>query len=237
MLASFSTTARILVIEDDPLLCAHLQTHLQANGCEVVAHLDGRAGLQAAQTGKFDLVLLDVLLPGCNGLDLLEALRREHAVPVIIMSALGSGPDRIAGFRQGADDYLPKPFSMKEMEVRIEAVLRRVAYERKEPTLPPANHLELHFDESRQDASYANRWVELTASEYRLLRALSQHMEEPLSKAFLCQHALRRPSAQSGRSLDMHISHVRRKLQKVGYTDSRLETVWGKGYVMARGES
>jgi two-component system response regulator PfeR len=222
------------MIEDDPLLAEHLQGHLHSKGFEVTVQNDGEQGLQLAQAEKFDLILLDILLPERNGLDVLSILRQEKMVPVIIMSALGSGPDRIAGFSQGADDYLPKPFSLHEMDARIDAVLRRVAFERGRQPLLQVSHSGLKLDESRQDALYANTRLNLTATEYRLLTVLMEHAEEILSKAFLCQHALNRPFAQSGRSLDMHVSHVRRKLQRAGYLDSRIETVWGKGYVLTR---
>src|SRR5690606_17986803 len=230
-----AASARILAIEDDPVLATHLQEHLGRRGFDVTLQGDGEAGLALACAEPFDLVLLDILLPGCDGLDVLAELRRHRGVPVILMSALGAEQDRIAGFSQGADDYLPKPFSMGEMEVRIEAVLRRVAYERGGPETP-GDGLELNFDEGRSDVSYTGQWAGLTPTEYRLLVTFSRHMEEALSKAFLYQHVLHRAYSQHDRSLDMHVSHIRRKLQRLGYTGSRLETVWGKGYVMTNRE-
>ncbi|MDH4567720.1 response regulator transcription factor [Pseudomonas sp. BN414] len=235
MLATPRTPARILAIEDDPLLAAHLHDHLQGRGFDVTLRQDGEEGLGHARDEDFDLILMDILLPGRNGLEVLANLRRERKVPVILMSALGAEQDRIAGFSQGADDYLPKPFSMGEMEVRIEAVLRRVAYERGEPETP-GEGLELNFDEGRADVAYAGQWAELTPTEYRLLVTFSRHMEEALSKAFLYQHVLHRAYSQHDRSLDMHVSHIRRKLQRLSYTGSRLETIWGKGYVMTSRE-
>ena len=235
MLATSHTPARILAIEDDPLLAAHLHDHLKGRGFDVTLRQDGEEGLDLAREKDFDLILMDILLPGRNGLEVLATLRRERKVPVILMSALGAEQDRIAGFSQGADDYLPKPFSMGEMEVRIEAVLRRVAYERGEPETP-GDGLELNFDEGRADVSFASQWAELTPTEYRLLVTFSRHMEEALSKAFLYQHVLHRAYSQHDRSLDMHVSHIRRKLQRLGYTGSRLETIWGKGYVMTSRE-
>jgi two-component system response regulator PfeR len=235
MLATSRTTARILAIEDDPLLAAHLHDHLQDRGFDVTLRQDGEEGLGLAREQDFDLILMDILLPGRNGLDVLASLRRERKVPVILMSALGAEQDRIAGFSQGADDYLPKPFSMGEMEVRIEAVLRRVAYERGDQG-SPADDLELQFDEGRADVAYAGQWADLTPTEYRLLLTFSRHLEEALTKAFLYQHVLHRPYSLHDRSLDMHVSHVRRKLQRLGYSDCRLETIWGKGYVMTCGE-
>ena len=145
--------ARILAVEDDPLLASHVQQHLQGSGYCVTLCCDGREGLRLAAGGDFDLVLLDILLPGIGGLEALQRLRERRGVPVILMSALGGEQDRISGFSQGADDYLPKPFSMDELNVRIAAVLRRVAYERRELTALPPQRGGLYFDEQRMDIS------------------------------------------------------------------------------------
>ncbi len=234
MLATSRTPARILAIEDDPLLAAHLHDHLQGRGFDVTLRQDGEEGLGLARDEDFDLILMDIMLPGRNGLEVLAHLRRERKVPVILMSALGAEQDRIAGFSQGADDYLPKPFSMGEMEVRIEAVLRRVAYERSDALEQPNQDPQLDFIDNRNDVRLGEQWAGLTPTEYRLLDLLSRNAEEVLSKPFLYQQVLHRAFSQHDRVLDMHVSHIRRKLQAVGYTVGRLETVWGKGYVLTR---
>lgn len=233
MLSCHFPAARILLVEDDPLLATHMQGNLQARGYNVSLSQDGREGLRLASSGEFDLVLLDILLPGISGLQALQHLRERLGVPVILISALGGEQDRIAGFSQGADDYLAKPFSMDELHVRIAAVLRRVAYERRElmqASLDP----QLQFDETRMDVSLQGQWAELTHTEFRLLELFVRHPEGLMSKAFLYQQVLRRAYSRHDRSLDMHISHVRRKLQALGYTAGRLETVWGKGYLFTR---
>ncbi|MGA6105310.1 response regulator transcription factor [Pseudomonas solani] len=236
MNGSTPQSARILAIEDDPVLAAHLCDHLGRRGFDVTLRQNGDEGLGLACAEDFDLILMDILLPGRSGLELLAELRRRRGVPVILMSALGAEQDRIAGFSQGADDYLPKPFSMVEMQVRVDAVLRRVAYERREPE-QPSEELELKFDEARSDVVYKGQWADLTPTEFRLLVTFSRHMEEALSKAFLYQHVLHRAYSQHDRSLDMHVSHIRRKLARLDYVDWRLETVWGKGYVLTNGKS
>ena len=119
-----------LGIEDDAVLMGHLETSLSERRYQVTTCRDGRNGLEAARSGEYDLVLLDILLPGLNGLDLLARLRETSPVPVIVLSALGDEQARIQGLISGADDYLPKPFSMTELMVRVDAVLRRVALER-----------------------------------------------------------------------------------------------------------
>lgn len=232
---SATRAIRILAVEDDPALASHLQAHLHGCGFEVTLSLDGSEGLRLAQEEDFDLILMDILLPGSNGLDVLQRLRERRHVPVILMSALGAEQDRIAGFSKGADDYLPKPFSLGELSVRIEAILRRVAYERREQ--PPLQQGSLVFAEDRCDVSHEGRWATLTPTEYRLLETFSRHTEEVLSKAFLYQHVLHRGYAQHDRSLDMHVSNVRRKLKAIAYTGTRLESVWGKGYVLTARES
>lgn len=234
--AAYANAARILVIEDDALLAAHIREYLGARGFVVELLSDGDSGLALALAQPFDLLLMDIMLPGRSGLEVLTRLRSERKVPVILMSALGAEQDRIAGFTQGADDYLPKPFAMAELEVRVLAVLRRVAYERNPQSLGGDTGLDpqLVFDEKRQDVRLAELWAGLTPTEYRLLELLLRHVEEVMSKAFLYQQVLHRPFLRHDRVLDMHISHIRRKLQLIGYESGRVETVWGKGYVFTR---
>ncbi|AZE89871.1 response regulator transcription factor [Pseudomonas orientalis] len=226
----------ILTIEDDPVLGAYVHEQLGRSGFQVTWCRNGQQGLQLACDQPFDLVLMDVLLPGLDGLSILTHLRQSHAMPVILMSALGAEADRISGFRLGADDYLPKPFSMIELRVRIEAILRRVALDRRpQPSLAPVREdgQVLRFDDALCDVRYHAHWAGLTRSEYRLLETLHRNAEEVLSKAFLYQHVLQRGYAPHDRSLDMHVSQIRRKLKAVGYTEREVRTVWGKGYVLS----
>ncbi|MCQ4296463.1 response regulator transcription factor [Pseudomonas stutzeri] len=226
---------RLLAVEDDPVFARHLVDHLESIGYSVSHCQDGEAGLSRVQAEHFDLILMDIMLPGTSGLDVLEQLRRNCSVPVVLMSALGNEQDRITGFSQGADDYLPKPFSLRELSVRIEAVLRRVAYERTDTTAA-LDCGELHFDEQRRDVALGECWAGLTPSEYRVLAMLWQHAGTALSKACLYQQALHRNYSSHDRSLDMHVSHVRRKLKVLGCATLHVETVWGTGYMVTRGE-
>ncbi|AZE95201.1 Two-component transcriptional response regulator, LuxR family [Pseudomonas orientalis] len=226
----------ILTIEDDPVLGAYVHEQLGRSGFQVTWCRNGQQGLQLACDQPFDLVLMDVLLPGLDGLSILTHLRQRHSMPVILMSALGAEADRISGFRLGADDYLPKPFSMIELRVRIEAILRRVALDRRpQASLAPVREdgQVLGFDDELCDVRYHAHWAGLTRSEYRLLETLHRNAEEVLSKAFLYQHVLQRGYAPHDRSLDMHVSQIRRKLKAVGYTEREVRTVWGKGYVLS----
>ncbi len=225
---------RILTIEDDPVLGAYVHEQLGRCGFAVTWCRNGQQGLEMARSQSFDVVLMDILLPGMDGLTLLTHLRQSHSTPVLLMSALGAEADRISGFRLGADDYLPKPFSMAELRVRIEAILRRVALDRR-PMSPllNSNAQSLVFDDELCDVLFAGQWAGLTRSEYRLLETLHRNLDEVLSKAFLYQHVLQRGYAAHDRSLDMHVSQIRRKLKALGYSERELRTVWGKGYVLS----
>ncbi|PQZ91388.1 MULTISPECIES: response regulator transcription factor [Pseudomonas] len=226
----------ILAIEDDPVLGAYVHEHLGRCGFQVTWCQNGQQGLQMARDHAFDVVLMDILLPGMDGLSILTHLRQSHSIPVILMSALGAEADRVSGFRLGADDYLPKPFSMVELRVRIEAILRRVALDRRpQPVLAPVREdaRTLRFDDELCDVFHQEQWAGLTRSEYRLLETLHRNGEEVLSKAFLYQHVLQRGYAPHDRSLDMHISQIRRKLKAIGYSEREVRTVWGKGYVLS----
>lgn len=237
-----NTAPAILAIEDDRVLGAYVHEQLGRCGFQVTWCQNGSDGLALARDGQFDVVLMDILLPGMNGLDVLQHLRRSTGVPVILMSALGAEADRISGFRHGADDYLPKPFSVDELQVRVQAILRRVEMERlrrdmqAQPSEPREGAQGLQFEEARSEVCVDGRAAGLTPSEFRLLDTLYRHSEEVLSKAFLYQHVLQRGYSQHDRSLDMHVSQIRRKLKAVGYTQHQLRTVWGKGYTLGASE-
>lgn len=225
---------RILSIEDDLVLGAYVHEHLGRSGFQVTWCQNGQEGLNAAREQAFDVVLMDILLPGLDGLSVLTQLRRSHSTPVLLMSALGAEADRISGFRLGADDYLPKPFSMVELRVRIEAILRRVALDRRPmPEAITSAVDSLRFDDERFDVIYGGQAAGLTRSEYRLLETLNRNGDEVLSKAFLYQHVLQRGYAAHDRSLDMHISQIRRKLKAIDYSEREVRTVWGKGYTLS----
>ncbi|MEL0166637.1 MAG: response regulator transcription factor [Pseudomonadaceae bacterium] len=225
----------ILAIEDDPVLGCHLKTSLEKGGFAITLAADGESGLCFAEQSAYDLILLDVMLPGIDGLELLRRLRRQRATPVLMMSAQGDEGHRIAGFDCGADDYLPKPFSTRELQVRIAAILRRVAYERERDFSAPAaaNGELLVFDEPAMRVRCGGRWLSVTPTEFRLLQVLYEQLGEVLTKAFLYQQVLRRGYARHDRVLDMHVSNVRRKLIQAEVHCLRLESVWGQGYLLS----
>tara|TARA_B100000446_G_scaffold160424_2_gene159315 strand:+ start:2488 stop:3249 length:762 start_codon:yes stop_codon:yes gene_type:complete len=222
---------RLLVIEDDAVLGQHLHAYLSERRYQVCVCDDGEKGLSEASSGQYDLVLLDILLPGLNGLELLAALRKNSTVPVIVVSALGDEEARIEGLIGGADDYVPKPFSMAELGVRIDAVLRRVALERQvHQELESSGGLALH--DAEQQACYNGKDLALTTTEFRLLQVLLENRGQVLSKPHLYQAVLHRGCGRHDRSLDLHVSHLRRKLREGGVPDSPVRTVWGQGYTL-----
>lgn len=226
--------AHLLLIEDDADLRTQLCRHLGNQGFAVTSAERGDAGLHLARQQRFDVVLLDIMLPGLDGLAVLEQLRREQGIPVMLMSALGAEQDRISGFTCGADDYLPKPFSLAELQARLEALLRRVALDRHPPAQPPAHALE--DDTSAQDVCYQGRRGNLTGSEFRLLSVLRQHQGEPLSKAFLYQQVLHRPYTRLDRGLDVHVCNLRRKLAALEVLDLQIQAVRNQGYMLVGGD-
>jgi two-component system response regulator PfeR len=232
-LPSVLPPARVLIIEDDVELCAHLSAHLSRRGFEPSIAHRGDHGLHMALQQPLDLVLLDITLPYENGLNVLARLRRERGTPVMLMSALGAEQDRITGFSQGADDYLPKPFSLAELDARIDALLRRVAIDRgMSATAPPVRRPALALDMLIRDVSFNGQNAGLTGSEFRLLQTLHEHPAEPLTKAFLYQHVLHRPYTRLDRGLDVHVCNLRRKLAAIGLNDLRIEAVRHQGYVL-----
>ena len=219
------------MIEDDALLGEHLRDYLESRQYQTAVCSDGLEGLQLAVSGDYDLVLLDILLPGLNGLELLASLRQRCTVPVIVVSALGDEEARIQGLISGADDYVAKPFSMAELGVRVDAILRRVALERNlHGQLAQAGGLQLH--DADQIGRCNGQDLGLTTTEFRLLQVLMEHRGETLNKPFLYQTVLHRGCGRHDRSLDLHVSHLRRKLRDAGMPDSPVRTVWGQGYTL-----
>jgi two-component system response regulator PfeR len=225
----------VLLIEDDPQLREHLSAHLERRGFVLTASGRGDLGLQLGCDEPFDLVLLDIMLPGLGGLEVLARLRSAHGTPIMLMSALGAERDRISGFTQGADDYLTKPFSLAELDARVDALLRRVALDRQAaPRLPSPTTDSLLRDTTAQDVSFRGCAAGLTQSEFRLLVTLLEHPDEPLSKAFLYQHVLHRGYTRLDRGLDVHVCNLRRKLTAINFHELAIQAVRNQGYVLVK---
>ncbi|AWB68945.1 DNA-binding response regulator [Saccharobesus litoralis] len=239
-----SGACRILIVEDDQQLNQQLSELISAAGYQVDRCFDGEQGLVSAAKQTYDLVLLDVMLPKRDGLSVLSILRKTSQIPVIMLTAKGAEEERIAGLSQGADDYVAKPFSRTELILRIEAILRRSYLAQSASPGQSSNPLnssvtphllavdELQINRELQTITVGEQALELTHIQYRLLTELVQHKGEVLSKAYLYQRVLRKTLGAHDRSLDMHLSRVRRKLSAAGWRGERLETVHGKGYCL-----
>ncbi len=222
---------RILIIEDDTTLSSQVARLLEEKGFSIQQCLDGQKGLLCALQESFDLILLDVLLPSLNGFSVLNQIRRVKQTPIMMITACGAEQERIEGYRKGADDYLPKPFNFTEMMLRIEALLRR-SQQRIEPVTKTSELKvdKLLLNRAKQQVLFADCEVELTPIQFRLLWVLIENRNEIMSKAFLYHSVLDRPFSRYDRSLDMHLSRVRKKLVEAGMSPERLLTMHGKGY-------
>ncbi len=226
-----SQVSSILIVEDDLDLNNQLYSLLVSRGYQVAQSFEGDQALTTATKQHFDLILLDVLLPKINGFEFLSALRKTDQTPVIMLTACGAEEERITGYRRGADDYVPKPFSFTELLLRVEALLRRTQKTSKQHNAP----LEICVDDltlNRQimTAYFQGEAVSLTPIQFRLLWVLVLQQGTTLTKPYLYQEVLEKDFSRYDRSLDMHLSRVRRKLTEAGMSGDRLKTVHGKGY-------
>ena len=223
--------AHILIVEDDKVLNDQLAELLRNKGFVIDQCHDGQQGLLSALKNKFDLILLDVLLPSSNGFLVLKTLRKTCQTPVIMITACGAEQERIEGFTKGADDYLPKPFNLMELMLRIDVLLRRTYKLNAKSSQQRVLQLDrLSLDKFNQGIIYHEQPITLTPIQFRLLWCLAQSQYEVLSKAYLYQTVLDKSFSLYDRTLDMHISRVRKKLVEAGMPTERLVTVHGKGY-------
>ena len=225
---------KILIIEDDITLNKQIAALLKDRGFDVHQCHDGNQGLVTALRERFDLILLDVLLPNLNGFSLLSQLRQRKQTPVIMVTACGAEQERIKGYSNGADDYMPKPFSFVEMMLRIEALLRRsLNVKSNEVTRNSIVVDEITLDRRNLKANFAGKALDLTSTQFKLLWVLLENQNEVLSKPLLYQTVLERSFSRYDRSLDMHMSRVRKKLIEAGMSPTRLATQHGKGYLFS----
>jgi DNA-binding response OmpR family regulator len=223
---------RILVIDDDLRLFRLLEDYLGQNGIVAERAPDGEAGLHRLTQSTYDAVLLDVMMPKLDGLAVLRELRKKSAVPVIMLTAKGDETDRVVGLETGADDYLPKPFSPRELLARLRAVLRRGQTPADEQPLSAAG---ITLSVTSRSAQKNGVRLELTGLEFDLLTALVRRAGRIVSRSELLNEAGRSDVIVGERAIDVHISHLRKKL---GDSDARLiKTVRGIGYVLSREET
>lgn len=223
--------ADVLVIEDDELLSIQLGELLRLQGYAVRLSGTGESGLAMALADAPDLVLLDVMLPDINGLAVLRRLREQQQTPVIMLTACGAEEERIRGLRHGADDYLSKPFNLTELQLRIDAILRRTRSTDSRPAQPSSLQIDaLMLERQGLRARVAEKDLALTPLQFRLLWQLLLQRGEVLTKPYLYRVVLERDYSGYDRSPDMHISRIRRRLTEAGLAADRLQTLHGRGY-------
>lgn len=240
-----STSIRALLVDDDPDLARLLREYLGTHDVAVTHVTDGPAGLAALERegDGFDVVLLDVMLPGIDGFEVCRRIRASHEVPIVMLTARGDDADRIVGLEIGADDYVPKPFNPRELLARVRAVLRRAGPKApvsvEKITLGP-----LEIDVGARVVKKGGEEITLTSFEFRILHALARRAGETVTREELAS-AVREPAqakAAKGasydpsvdRSLDVHVSRLRQKLEEDPKEPRVIKTVRGVGYVLAR---
>jgi len=224
------TTTQLLLVDDDIELSGMLSTFLELQGFSVRTAGSGEAAIAALAMAQPQLIILDVMLPGISGFDVLKTLRQEYDTPVIMLTARGDEPDRIHGLTEGADDYLCKPFSPLELAARVNAVLKRAA--KKEAPVP---HLEIGpvvLNLATCELTVSGMAVGLTAGEMHVLEQFMRHPDEVLSRASLTEQALGRPLEAYDRSIDTLISKLRKKLATGGIDKECIRGLRGHGYVL-----
>ena len=224
----------ILMVDDDRDLCDMVVRYLRDDGFRIEAVHTGSDGLHAIAAGQYDLVILDIMLPEMSGQELLRQLRStatpHQLLPVVMLTARGEEVERVIGLETGADDYISKPCSLRELAARIRAVLRRVDSMQTRGRVPRLTLGKFDLDLDQRSASYDGRRLNLTGSEYSVLLCLMQASGKAVNKSTLTKAALGRDYDPSDRSIDMHIANLRKKLQQHHVAGEQIKTLRGGGY-------
>jgi len=221
--------AKILLVEDEPKVSAFIRRGLEEEGFEVEVAYDGPFGQRLALSREYDLMILDVILPGQNGYEVLRAVRaQEQAMPILMLTALGTTPDKLQGFDGGADDYLVKPFDFAELLARVRALTRRRGASEKGRLLTLAD---LTVDTAAKTASRNGQPIRLTAREFNLLELLLRHQGRVLSRAEIAEHTWEEAFDAGSNVIDVYVNYLRNKVDK-GFDQKLIHTVVGMGYVM-----
>ena len=232
-LADVAAAKRILIAEDDDNIRNLLGSYLSVSGYEIDAVSDGNAALERLERGHYDMAVLDIMLPGVDGLEICRQVRERHSMPVLLLTALGEEPDRIEGFHAGADDYVVKPFSPRELVARVQAILRRADGNWPGPPAGPAlaavepDH-PIRIDMACKSASCDGVELDLTASEFKILAALAARKGVVYSRDELLDLLYPAGEAVVHKTVDFHVHNIRAKLGPKGA--ALLETVRGFGY-------
>jgi DNA-binding response OmpR family regulator len=232
-----SPAARVLVVEDDQHIRDLVLLHLRLEGLEGIAAVDGHEGLRLARSERFDLVVLDLMLPGLDGVTVCRAIRRESGnsdVPILMLTARRDESDKVLGLESGADDYLTKPFGVRELVARVRALLRRRrAASPATATSPPVSVAGVTVDPARRMARVDERDVDLTAHEFDLLYLLASNRGIVFSREALVQRVWGNDTHITVRSVDTLVKRLRKKLADEAAEPRLILTVWGTGYKFA----
>jgi two-component system response regulator CpxR len=234
---------RVLVIDDDVALCELLVGYLAPEGFHAESVHDGELGLRRASVGAYDLIVLDVMLPGINGFEVLRQFRTKGSTPVVMLTARGEEVDRIVGLEIGADDYLPKPFNPRELVARMRAILRRTRQEREPPAQAPISKMlrvgDVEIDMGTRLVFRTGERVDLTSVEFNLLEILLSRAGRLVPREELIKTVLGRSPYPYDRSIDVHISRLRKKLGHEISGIERIKTIRNVGYlyVLAAGSA
>jgi len=227
---------RVLVVDDDVKTVELVKLYLNRDGYRVLTAYDGIEALRLARESHPDLIVLDLMLPGIDGLEVCRTLRAESDVPIIMLTARTTEQDRLTGLNLGADDYVTKPFSPKELAVRVRVVLRRLPGETLQRGPAEIRRGDLIVNFSKYEASLAGRPLNLTPIEFKLLGVLVKEPGRAFSRAQLIEKALGYDFEGFDRTIDVHILNLRRKLEPDPNHPRYIKTVYGVGYKLVRGE-
>ena len=227
------TGKRVLVVDDDAKTVELVRLYLKRDGYRVFTAYDGIEALRLARESRPDLIVLDLMLPGIDGLQVCRTLRAESDVPIIMLTARTTDRDKLTGLDLGADDYVTKPFSPRELAARVRAVLRRLPGERGPTEIKQG---ELTLDSHKHEASLTGSPLNLTPVEFKLLGILAKEPDRVFSRGQLIEKALGYDFDGFDRTIDVHILNLRRKLNVKGNHLIRIRTVYGTGYKLSIGE-
>ncbi len=228
---------KILVVDDDVELCELVAEYLEPDGYQVEAVNDGNAGVKRALSGEHALVVLDYMLPGLNGFEVLRQVRAASRVPIVMLTARGDDMNRIVGLQIGADDYLPKPFNPLELVARINAVLRRAQPQTDKAKVEVLLNGDIEMDNRTRTVRRDSQAIELTVVEYSLLEKFLQSPGRVITREELVKEVLHRELSPFDRSIDTHVSNLRKKIGHEVNGAERIKTIRGIGYIYAPEDS
>ncbi|HEY9766576.1 MAG TPA: response regulator transcription factor [Chroococcales cyanobacterium] len=228
--------SKILVVDDEPSIVKSVQYSLEKEGYQVVTAADGLQAVEVARREKPNLIVLDVMLPSLDGYEVCRQIRQEMVVPIIMLTAKGEEIDKVVGLEIGADEYMTKPFSLRELLARIKALLRLVSRYAEERTTQPdrIEIADLVIDIARHEVTLSGKVLNLTLKEYELLKLMAMNANKVLSREYLIEQVWGYDFTGEGRTVDVHIHWLREKIEKDPNNPMRIQTVRGVGYRFER---